>query len=82
VRTVVYTDVDRDGMLEGPDIPAAERLAAAFGGRLIYSGGVGELHHLEDLAGLPLEGVIVGKALYEGRFGVGEAQAALDAGHT
>jgi phosphoribosylformimino-5-aminoimidazole carboxamide ribotide isomerase len=82
VRTAVYTDIDRDGMLEGPDIAAVKRLADAFGGRLIYSGGVGELRHLEGLAVLPLDGVIVGKALYEGRFGVGEGQAALEAGHT
>ena len=82
VGTVVYTDVDRDGMLEGPDVPAVQRVAATFAGRVIYSGGVGELHHLAGLAGLPLEGVIVGKALYERRFGVAEAQAVLDARHT
>jgi phosphoribosylformimino-5-aminoimidazole carboxamide ribotide isomerase len=79
VRTVVYTDVDRDGMLSGPDADTVARLAAAVQGRLIYSGGIGELAHLEALAGLDLEGVIVGKALYEHRFTVVEAQEALEA---
>ena len=82
VATVICTDVDRDGMLEGPDTSTVNRLAGTFGGGTIYSGGVGELRHLEALAGLPLDGVIVGKALYEGRFGVREAQAVLEAGHT
>jgi phosphoribosylformimino-5-aminoimidazole carboxamide ribotide isomerase len=77
VRTFVYTDVDRDGMLAGPDVAAVERLAAAAPGRLVYSGGIGALAHLEALAGLPLDGVIVGKALYEGRFTVAEGQRAL-----
>jgi phosphoribosylformimino-5-aminoimidazole carboxamide ribotide isomerase len=79
VRTFVYTDVDRDGMLEGPDLPTVARLARIADARLVYSGGVGELQHLEGLAPLPLEGVIVGKALYEGRFSIAEAQAVLDA---
>jgi phosphoribosylformimino-5-aminoimidazole carboxamide ribotide isomerase len=79
VRTFVYTDVDRDGMLEGPDVAAVARLADIADARLVYSGGVGELHHLEGLAALPLEGVIVGKALYEERFSIAEARAALAA---
>jgi phosphoribosylformimino-5-aminoimidazole carboxamide ribotide isomerase len=79
-RTFVYTDVDRDGMLAGPDVSAVEPLAAAAPGRLVYSGGVGALAHLEALAGLPLGGVIVGKALYEGRFTVAEGQRALGGG--
>jgi phosphoribosylformimino-5-aminoimidazole carboxamide ribotide isomerase len=81
VRTVVYTDVDRDGMLEGIDPSFVKRICvAAADRRLIYSGGIGSLNDLEALValGLPnLEGVIVGKALYEGRFTVGEAQAIL-----
>jgi phosphoribosylformimino-5-aminoimidazole carboxamide ribotide isomerase len=80
VRTFVYTDVDRDGMLDGPDVATVERLAAAAPERLVYSGGIGTLAHLEALAGLPLDGVIVGKALYEGRFTVAEGQRALGGG--
>ena len=77
VRAIVYTNVDRDGMLEGPDLDEARRMAAAVDGTLVWSGGIGELAHLEALAALPLEGVIVGKALYERRFTVAEANAAL-----
>lgn len=78
---LVYTNVDRDGMLEGPDLKEVRRVAKAVRGSLIYSGGIGQLADLEGLAGLgeaSLEGVIVGKALYERRFTVAEAQAALD----
>jgi phosphoribosylformimino-5-aminoimidazole carboxamide ribotide isomerase len=85
VRELLYTNVDRDGMLEGPNLDDLTWAAkAATAGHLIYSGGIGEL---EDLGGLAtrraeahlenLEGVIVGKALYERRFTVTEALAAL-----
>jgi phosphoribosylformimino-5-aminoimidazole carboxamide ribotide isomerase len=78
---LVYTNVDRDGMLQGPDLEEVRRVAqAAHDGSLIYSGGIGQLEDLEGLAGLgetSLEGVIVGKALYERRFTVPEALAAL-----
>src|SRR5205085_1795791 len=81
VRTVVYTDVDRDGLLSGPDVDTFAEIARAAGAsRLIYSGGIGSLEHLETLAALGLanlDGVIVGKALYERRFTVYEAQEAL-----
>jgi phosphoribosylformimino-5-aminoimidazole carboxamide ribotide isomerase len=82
VREFVFTNVDRDGMLEGPDLEEVRGVAAAVSGRVIYSGGIGRLADLEGLAGLgepSLEGVIVGKALYEQRFTVAEALAALDA---
>jgi phosphoribosylformimino-5-aminoimidazole carboxamide ribotide isomerase len=81
VRELAYTDVDRDGLLSGPD---AHRLATvaeyARPAALIYSGGIGQLADLERLAGLRienLEGVIVGKALYEGRFSIADADAVL-----
>jgi phosphoribosylformimino-5-aminoimidazole carboxamide ribotide isomerase len=83
VRTFVYTSVDRDGGLQGPDIDEVRRIAHAVRGRFLYSGGIGDLSHLEALAALRqvnLGGVIAGKALYEGRFTVGEGQAALDGG--
>jgi phosphoribosylformimino-5-aminoimidazole carboxamide ribotide isomerase len=80
---LVYTNVDRDGMLRGPDLKEVRRVARATrGGSVIYSGGIGRLADLEGLAGLgeeSLEGVIVGKALYERRFTIAEAQAALGA---
>lgn len=83
VRRFVYTPVEVDGTLAGPELEGLRAVAAAAakaGASLHYSGGVGALEHLEALASerLPaLEGVIVGRALYDGRFTVGEAKAAL-----
>ena len=80
VQEFVYTNVDRDGMLEGPDLEEVRSVAAAVSGHVVYSGGIGELADLQGLAALrqpSLEGVIVGKALYEQRFTVAQAQAAL-----
>ncbi len=81
VRSFVYTDVDKDGLQEGPDLEQVKRIAAAVRGRFIYSGGIGSLDHLRGLAGLRqvnMGGVIVGKALYEGNFTIAEGQSALD----
>jgi phosphoribosylformimino-5-aminoimidazole carboxamide ribotide isomerase len=82
VKRLVYTDVDRDGMLEGPDIEVLGRIAAAASpARLTYSGGIGSLQDLRSVGALgrgALDEVISGKALYERRFTVAEAQAALD----
>ena len=80
VRTFVFTNVDKDGMLEGPDLEEVRRVAEVVRGRFMYSGGIGKREDLEALAGLRqvnLTGVIVGKALYERRFTVAEGQAAL-----
>ncbi len=80
VRKFVYTDADRDGMLEGPSLDDVRAVATAVRGRFVYSGGIGSLDDLRGLAGLRLlnlAGVISGKALYEGAFTVQEGQAAL-----
>ncbi len=81
VRSFVYSNVDRDGMLQGVDTEEVQRIANVIRGRFIYSGGVGTLDDLRELAALRqvnLGGVIVGKALYEGRFTVAEGQSALN----
>jgi phosphoribosylformimino-5-aminoimidazole carboxamide ribotide isomerase len=81
VTRFVYTNVDRDGMLEGPDLEEVRRVGDAVRGRFLYSGGIGSLDDLVGLRSLRLlnlAGVISGKALYEGRFGVREGQAALE----
>jgi phosphoribosylformimino-5-aminoimidazole carboxamide ribotide isomerase len=81
VRRFVYSSIERDGMLAGPDLDAARRVARAMPGTFVYSGGISSLEDLRALAGLragTLTGVIVGKALYEGRFTVEEGQTALD----
>jgi phosphoribosylformimino-5-aminoimidazole carboxamide ribotide isomerase len=80
VRGFVYTDADRDGMLEGPDLEEVRAIAAAVRGRFVYSGGIGSAEDLRALAALRLvnlAGVISGKALYEKRFTIAEGQAAL-----
>jgi len=82
VRSFVYTNVDKDGLLQGPDLEEVRRIAGVVRGRFIYSGGIGKLEDLVGLASLRqvnLGGVIVGKALYEHRFTIAEGQAALDA---
>ena len=83
VHSFVFTDVDRDGMLEGPDLDGVRRVAEVVRGRFMYSGGIGRSEDLTALARLRqvnLTAVIVGKALYEGRFTIAEGQAALDGG--
>jgi phosphoribosylformimino-5-aminoimidazole carboxamide ribotide isomerase len=80
VRRFVYTPVDVDGLMEGPDLDSLREVARATDAEVIYSGGIGALDDLRAVAGLGIEnveGVIVGRALYERRFSIAEAQAAL-----
>jgi len=71
-RTVIYTDIARDGMLAGPDVAGACAIAA-LGLDTIASGGVASLADLHAIRAAGLAGAIVGRALYEGRFTLGEA---------
>jgi phosphoribosylformimino-5-aminoimidazole carboxamide ribotide isomerase len=80
VSRFVYTPVDVDGLMEGPDLDSLREAAGATDGELIYSGGIGTLDDLRSVADLELDnvgGVIVGRALYEHRFTVAEAQATI-----
>ena len=82
VAAFVVTDISRDGALVGPDVDGYAELLAATSVPIVASGGVGTLDHLRQLAaieagGRTLDGVIVGKAIYEGAFTVEEALAAL-----
>jgi phosphoribosylformimino-5-aminoimidazole carboxamide ribotide isomerase len=83
VSRFVYTPVEVDGTLEGPGIDGLDPILEAcdaVGASLVYSGGVGTLDDLVALANLgasALEGVIVGRALYENRFSVADGIAAL-----
>jgi len=80
IERFVYTPVEVDGTMEGPDADSLRELAGATEAEVIYSGGVGSLEHLRELAALGLDnvgGVIVGRALYERRFSVAEAVTAL-----
>ena len=76
----VVTDIGRDGMLAGPDLDGLTAAAARAGAPVIASGGVASLDDIVALTAIAgLGGVISGKALYEGRFTVAEAIAALGA---
>jgi phosphoribosylformimino-5-aminoimidazole carboxamide ribotide isomerase len=80
VRHFIYTDVERDGTFEGPDLETVRQVADLVGGDLLYAGGIGSLEHLRALAALAhprLAGVIIGKALYERHFTLPEAIEAL-----
>lgn len=79
VPTIIYTNVSVDGTLQGVDLSSTQTVARAFGGDLIYSGGVASLEDIAALARLRhrgLRGVIIGRALYQGRFSLAEAMAA------
>ena len=75
VRRFVYTDIARDGTLTEPNFQAIEDLMKSADASVIASGGVSSLEHLARLAGLGVEGAIVGKALYEGAIDLREAIA-------
>jgi phosphoribosylformimino-5-aminoimidazole carboxamide ribotide isomerase len=73
VSLVEYTDVGRDGMFTGVDAEGAARLQAEAGVAVVASGGVASLADVRACKAARLAGVIVGKALYEGRIDLGEA---------
>ena len=80
VRRVVYTDVMRDGMLEGPNLPGLLDLAEATSLEIIMSGGITTLDDLKRIRKIDqsnVVGAIVGRALYEGAFSVAQAKTAL-----
>ena len=78
IRTIIYNEVTRDGMLTGPDIDGARRLAALGAGLdVIVSGGVGSLDDLRAARSAGLAWACVGRALYDGKFTIAEALACL-----
>ena len=81
VAAIIYTDIERDGAMAGPNVAATAALARAVGLPVIASGGVSSMADLRALkeSGAPLDGVIAGRALYEGRLDPGEAVAYLAA---
>ena len=78
LAAIVYTDIACDGMLTGPNVAATDKLARQCKVPVIASGGVGTLEDIRKLARLPVRGIIVGRALYEGQFDLAEALAALE----
>lgn len=82
VQRIIFTDISRDGMLQGPNIESTVQLAQVSQLQIIASGGVSSLEDLLKLqeraaSGVTIEGAIVGKALYSGAFTLGEALKAV-----
>ncbi|MEO0623698.1 MAG: 1-(5-phosphoribosyl)-5-[(5-phosphoribosylamino)methylideneamino]imidazole-4-carboxamide isomerase [Pseudomonadota bacterium] len=79
VAAIIYTDIERDGAMQGPNVAATAALAEAVSIPVIASGGVSSLDDLRALrdCGTPLAGAISGRALYDGRIDLAEAVALL-----
>ena len=81
VSTFLFTDIQRDGSLEGPNIEALRDFCRGIGTGVIASGGVAQLEDLKrlcELGNAGVEAAIVGKALYEEKFTLAEAMATVD----
>ena len=75
-KEIIYTDVSKDGTLEGPSIKNLKALLKDSGMRIIASGGISVLSDISKLKSMEkqgLSGIIIGKALYEGRFTLAQA---------
>jgi len=72
-KTIIYTDISRDGMLAGPNLKAMEEMVNAVGIEVIASGGVSNIDDIKNLKEVGVSGVIVGKALYTGDLDLKEA---------
>jgi len=79
VSAIIYTDIDRDGAMQGPNVAATAALANAVNIPVIASGGVSSMDDLRALkaCGAPLNGAISGRALYDGAIDVSEAAKLL-----
>jgi phosphoribosylformimino-5-aminoimidazole carboxamide ribotide isomerase len=77
---IIYTDISRDGMLDGPDVEGIRDMARTTGLPVIAAGGIStmdDLRKIKPLENAGVSGVISGKAVYEGRIGVREACGVL-----
>ena len=73
VRRFVVTSIERDGLMEGPDLDLLERLVRLDAGAVIASGGIASIDHLLAVRGLGCAGAVVGRAIYEGRLELADA---------
>lgn len=76
IAALVYTDIATDGMLAGPNLAAMREMRQAIGAPIIASGGVTRANDVAELAAVPVEGCIIGRALYEGVLRLPDALAA------
>ena len=78
LAAIVFTDIATDGTLAGPNVESTLEMAKATKVPIVASGGVGTLEHLRALRKLPIQGSIVGRALYEGTMTIDEAIKTLE----
>ena len=72
---ILYTDVAKDGMMQGPNLQQTQAIAQAGKVPVIASGGVGNIEHIRQLKTIGVWGAIVGRSLYEGTLDLGQAIA-------
>jgi phosphoribosylformimino-5-aminoimidazole carboxamide ribotide isomerase len=78
VGTVIYTDIARDGGLQGTNLDAYRRLSTIEGLDVVASGGITELSELSELNAIGVAGDILGKALYTGRLNLRDAVSLME----
>ncbi|MEM8606467.1 MAG: 1-(5-phosphoribosyl)-5-[(5-phosphoribosylamino)methylideneamino]imidazole-4-carboxamide isomerase [Myxococcota bacterium] len=78
IAAILYTNIQRDGTREGPDVPGTAALQARVGTTVIASGGIGALDDLRALAAAGVRSAVCGRALYSGAFTLSEGFAALE----
>lgn len=81
LAAIVYTDIATDGTMQGPNVEATKQIAEATHTPVVASGGVGTLEHLRALRDLPIQGAIIGRAIYEKAFDLAEAVNVFERGH-
>jgi phosphoribosylformimino-5-aminoimidazole carboxamide ribotide isomerase len=79
LAAILYTDISKDGMLQGPNFPQTKAIAEAGKVPVIASGGVGSIDHIRRLKTLPIWAAIIGRSLYEGKVDLAEAIRATQA---
>lgn len=72
VKTIIYTDISKDGMMVGPNVESTKKIVEATGLNIIASGGISNMADLENLEAVNVHGAIIGKALYLGAIHLGE----------
>ena len=77
MRRIVYTDISRDGVTDGPNFAMYERVTRSIGIPVIAAGGVGSVEDVRRLGECGVEAAIIGRALYAGDIDLAEALAAV-----
>jgi len=73
IAAIIYTDIEKDGMLSGPNLTRTEELVKAVGVPIVAAGGVTTIQDIKNLKKTGVSGVIIGRALYEGTLTIEKA---------